>query len=109
MEKLESTLERNTRTDHSRRLEGTASGLSRKLTRSLSEMLGHELPGGVEVLFDGNGTKSCGCNEAGQVQADRWVVRNEEALGYVWFKSLPSLRCDSWCRRRTQMLVCFCC
>ena len=33
------------------------------------------------MLFDGNGTKSCGCNEAGQVQADRWNVRGEQGIG----------------------------
>ena len=43
------------------------------------------------MLFDGNSTKSCGCNEPGQVQADRWIVRD----GYIWLNSLPSLRYES--------------
>ena len=30
------------------------------------------------MLFDG--TKSCGCNEPGQVQADRWIVRDEKTV-----------------------------
>ena len=51
-----------------------------KLARSLSEMCWDKLPGGVDVLLDGNGTKGCGCNEPNQVQGDRcFCVRCEKS------------------------------
>ena len=38
------------------------------------DVLGHELPGGMAVLFDSFGTKRGGCNVFVQVQADRRLV-----------------------------------
>ena len=62
---------------------------------SVRDVLGHELPIGMDGLFDDNGTKSCGCNEPCQVQADRCIVRDEKNLGYIWLNSLPPLRYES--------------
>ena len=63
LEKVLSKLEygkRITGPDHSGCLEGIASGLSGKSGEiAVSVVLRHELPGGVDVLFDGNGTNSC--------------------------------------------------
>ena len=67
--------ERTIGPDHSGRPEGIASCMSRKTGKiTVRDVLGHEVPGGVDVLFDGKGTKNSGCNELGQVQADRWFV-----------------------------------
>ena len=41
---------------------------------AVCDVLGHELPGGIVVLFDSNGAKNGGCNVFVQVQADRWLV-----------------------------------
>ena len=80
--------ERITGPDPGRHLERTASGLSGKTGKiAVRDVLGHELLGRVDVLFDGDGTKSCGCNEPGQVQADRWIVRYEKVLGHIWLNS----------------------
>ena len=67
--------------DHGRRIERTSARLSgKKLARSLSQMCWDvNLPEEWMLFLDGNGTKSCGCNEPGQNQADRWVVRDEES------------------------------
>ena len=98
--------------DHSRRLEGIAFGLSGKTGKiAARDVLGHELPGGVDVLFDGNGTKGCVCNEPNQVQGDRcFCVRCEKSWATFGLSSL--LHCCTkvcrrrLCRRRTQMFVC---
>ena len=73
------------------RLERTASRLSGKTGKSaVRDVLGHELPGGVDVLFDGNGSKSCGCKTPGQVQADCWIVRDETSTGLHLAELAPS-------------------
>ena len=41
------------------------------------------------MLFDGNGSKSCWCNEPGHVQTDRWFVRDEE-----WQKEIVVVQLD---------------
>ena len=67
--------ERITGPAHSGCPEGIASGLPGKTGEiAVRDVLGHGLPGGVDVLLDGNGTKSCGCYELVHVQADRWFV-----------------------------------
>ena len=45
---------------------------------TVCDVLGHEFPRGVVLLFNGNGTNSWRCNEPGQVQADRWFVCDAE-------------------------------
>ena len=41
-------------------------------------MLGYELPGGKDVFHDSGGTRSCGCHEPGQIQADRRIVCDDK-------------------------------
>ena len=60
--------------DHTRCFEGIAPGMFGKTGEiAVSDVLGQE-PGGVDVLFDGNGTQSGGCYVLVQVQACRWFV-----------------------------------
>ena len=55
------------------------------------DVLGHELPRRIALLFNSYGTKSGGCNVFVQVQADRWRV------GYVWLKSAIRECADGVC------------
>ena len=50
----------------------------------VGDVLRHELLGCMDVLLDGKGTKSGGCNVLDQVQADRWLVCDAKIQGYVW-------------------------
>ena len=40
----------------------------------MSGNMGHDLPGRLAVLFDGNVSEIGGCNVLDQVQADSWTV-----------------------------------
>ena len=57
---------------------------------AVSGVLGHELPGGVDVLFDGRGSESGGRNVFDQVQADRWFVCESKNPGVCVAQVAPS-------------------
>ena len=42
------------------------------------------------MLFEGHGTEGCGCNEPGQVHADRWFVCDAINPGLRWAQVAPS-------------------
>ena len=54
------------------------------------DVLGHELPAGMAVLFDSYGTESGGRNVFVQVQADRWLVRDAKNPGLHMVPMTPS-------------------
>ena len=56
------------------------------------------------MLFDSNGTESCGCNKPGQVQADRWTVCDAESLRPCVAHVTPT----TTIRRRMRMLAYSC-
>ena len=56
----------------------------------VEDVLGNDLPGGLVVLADGNGSESCGCNLLDQVQADSWFVCDAESLGLRMAQVTPS-------------------
>ena len=101
--------ERFTRSDHSRCFESIAPRMCGKAGKILvCDVLGHELPGGMAVLFCSYGSESGGCNVCVQVQADRYFVREKS---WAHGGSNHSLHCDTrvcsrrLCRKLTQMLV----
>ena len=57
-------------------------------------MLGHELPGGVDVLFDGNGTESC-VGATSWASSGRLLDCARTVLGYIWPNTFPPLRYES--------------
>ena len=68
-----------------------------------------EKPGGMDLFLDSSGTKSCGCNEPGQIQADRWIARDEKSVRLRLAQFTPSAAVREWfrlglCRRYTRML-----
>ena len=53
--------------DHSGCFEGIASRMIGKICEiAVEDVLGHDLPGGLDVHFEGNGTKSGLCNLLGR-------------------------------------------
>ena len=87
-------VERITEPDHSGCLEGIASGLSGSIGKIVvRDVVGHELPGGVDVLFYSDGTQKFCCNVRGPVQADGWIVRGEK--NWATSGSFHSLHCGT--------------
>ena len=73
---------------------------------AVRNVLGYELPGGVDVLFEGHGTKSCGRNEPGQVQADRWFVCDAMNPGLRLAQVAPSTAVNDQRMALTQERTC---
>ena len=92
-ESLERTENGKGSPDHSGCFEVMATGMSGKVGEIVvCDVLGHEFPGVMAVLFDCYRSESGGCNVFDQVQADRWLVRDVKS---VLLESLPPLRYES--------------
>ena len=78
LERVLSTIEKRegiTGPDHSGCFEGIAPRMFVKTGEiAVSDVLGHDFFGGMDVLFDGNGTKGGWCYVLVQVQVGRWFV-----------------------------------
>ena len=65
---------------------------SKHCLQNVEDVLGNDLPGGLVVLADGNGSESGGCNLLVQVQADSWFVCDAESLGLRVAQVTPSTK-----------------
>ena len=57
----------------------------------VGDVLGHEISGGMAVLFDGYGSESGGCNVFDQVQADHRLMPDARSLGLRMAQVTPSI------------------
>ena len=76
------------------------------------DVLGHEFPGRLAVLVDGDHSESGGCNVLDQVQTDSWIVCDADSFGLRMAQVTPSTEIRvcrrHLCRRRMRTLDCFC-
>ena len=77
-----------------------------------SDVFAHEVSRGVDVFFDGGGTKSCGCHarpSSGRslacVRCEKFLAMSGSSRSLHWDTRVCGLRL---CRKHTQMRACFC-
>ena len=97
-----------TRSNHSRCFKSIATGMSGEAGKvTVKDVLGHVVPGGVDVLVDGHGSEGGGHNVLDKVQTDCWIVCDAKSAGICLAHVAPivALRecSDSVCARNTRV------
>ena len=99
--------ERVTGSTHSRCFESIASRMYGEIGKiAVVDVLGHDFPGRLAMLDDGDGSESGGCNVFDQVQAVRPLMRDVKCFWATYGSSHPSTeireRANSVCAEDTR-------